>query len=135
MSWGQFLRSSNSRRYHWIIVETSCYDLKIRDLGANCAWRFYYFNFEGNYDLLKSKNPWILLNKNIKSNKTKRKRKWKISHTVLERRTFCFSSYKNRKLIVKLWELALAKEKRGHFLYRLFCLKEIFLRFLFYLDV
>ena len=35
--------------------------------------------------------------------KVKRNRKWKITHIVLERRTLCFSSYKNRKLKVKLW--------------------------------
>ena len=33
--------------------------------------------------------------------KTKWDRKWKIQHTVLERRTLCFTSYKNRKLKVK----------------------------------
>ena len=30
---------------------------------------FYYFNFERNYDFLKSKSPCILLNKNINFNK------------------------------------------------------------------
>ena len=48
----------------------------------------------------------------------------------------CFSSYKNRKLKVKLVdELELTKEKRGHFLYYLFCPKDIFLIFVFYLNV
>ena len=32
-------------------------------------WLFYYFNFERNYDVLKSKSPCILLNKNINFNK------------------------------------------------------------------
>ena len=32
-------------------------------------WLFYYFNFEKNYDVLKSKIPYILLNKNINFNK------------------------------------------------------------------
>ena len=32
-------------------------------------------------------------------------------------------------------ELELAKEKRGHVLYCLFCLKEMFLTFVFYLNV
>ena len=31
-------------------------------------WLFYYFNFERNYDVLKSKIPCILLNKNINFN-------------------------------------------------------------------
>ena len=42
------------------------------------------------------------------------------------RRTLCFSSYKNHILKIKLrWRLGLAKEKRGHFLYRLFCPKGV----------
>ena len=58
-------------------------------------WLFYYFNFKRNYDFLKSKGPCILLSEN-------RNRKWKISNAVLEKRTLCFCSYKNRKPIVKL---------------------------------
>ena len=47
--------------------KTSCCNLKIRGLGAKlCVRLFYYFNFERNYDVLKSKSPCILLNKNIK---------------------------------------------------------------------
>ena len=47
-------------------------------------WLFYHSNFERNYDLLKSKSPCILLNKNINFNKNETKSKWKITHTVLE---------------------------------------------------
>ena len=54
---------------------------------------------------------------------------------VLEGRTFSFSSYKNSKLTVKMLELELAKEKRGHFLYRLFSPEENFVVFVFYLNV
>ena len=43
---------------------------------------FHYFNFEMNFDVLKSKSPRILLNKNMNFNKTKQKRKWKIPYTV-----------------------------------------------------
>ena len=32
-------------------------------------WLFYYFNFERNYDVLKSKTAYIFLNKNINFNK------------------------------------------------------------------
>ena len=35
----------------------------------NCMWFFYYFNFERNYDVLKSTSSCILLNKNINFNK------------------------------------------------------------------
>ena len=34
-------------------------------------WFVYYFNFERNFDVLKPKSPYILLNKNIKLNKNK----------------------------------------------------------------
>ena len=48
--------------------------------------------------------------------KTKRCRKWKIPHTVLARQTLCFTSYKNRKLKIKLrWVGARKRKKRGFF--------------------
>ena len=102
---GQFLRRSNSRRY----FKTSCCNLKITGLGA---WLSYYYNFERNYDVLKSNNSYILLNKSKNFNKTKRNRKWKIPHTVLERQNLCFSSYKNRKLIVNLWWVGARERKK-----------------------
>ena len=46
--------------------------------------------------------------------KTKRNRKCKIPHIVLERRTLCFSSYENRKLKGKLW-VGAHERRRGHF--------------------
>ena len=49
--------------------KTSYCNLKIRRLGAKRVWLFYYFNFERSYDVLKSKSPCILLNKNINFNK------------------------------------------------------------------
>ena len=69
-------------------------------------WLFCYFNFERNYDVLKSKSPFILLNKNIN---------FKKNETVLERRTLCLSSNKNQKLKVKLDDLELVKENRAFF--------------------
>ena len=65
----------------------------------NCVWLFYYCNFERNNAVLKSNafcftKIWTLI---------KRNRKWKIPHTSLERQNLCFSSYKNRKLNVKLY--------------------------------
>ena len=47
--------------------------------------------------------------------KTKRNRKWKIPHTVLERRTLRFSSYKNPKLTVKLWRVGARERKKRAF--------------------
>ena len=89
---------------HADIIEFSSFLLQPKNQrsASKTVWLFYYFNFERNYDLLKSKRPCFLLNKNINFNKNeKQNRKWKISHTVLERCTF--NSYKNRKLKLKLW--------------------------------
>ena len=41
-------------------------------------WLFYYFDFERNYDVLKSNNPCILLNKNI--NFKKNETEWKMEN-------------------------------------------------------
>ena len=41
-----------------------------------------------------------------------RNQKWKIPRKVLERRTLCISSYKNRKLKVKLWWVGAGKRKK-----------------------
>ena len=48
-------------------------------------WLLYYFNFERNYDVLKSKSPCILLRKKKKKTKKKKQTVIKIPHTVLER--------------------------------------------------
>ena len=82
--------------------KTSYCNFKNRGLEQNYVWFFCYFNFERNYDVLKSKSPCILLNKNKALITTKRNQKWKIPHTILERRTLCFSPYKIRILKVKL---------------------------------
>ena len=42
----------------------------------------------------------------------KRNRKWKIPHTLLEKRTLRLSSYRNCKLKVKLWEVGARKRKK-----------------------
>ena len=102
-------------------------------LLKNCVWLFYYFNFESNYDVLKSKKPCILLKKNKNFNKNKMESKMETStHSF----TLCFSSYKNCKLKVKLcWSSQ--KKKEDTFvpfvlsMYRLFCPKEIFFVFIF----
>ena len=65
-------------------------------------WLFYYFNFEMNYDDLKSKSTCILLTENINFDKNETK-------SIMENSTYSFretnvwlSSYKSRKLKVKL---------------------------------
>ena len=65
---GQFLGSSNSRRYHWIF-KLFVATWKSEVWGQNCVWLFYPFYYERNYDVLKSKSQCCLLNKNINFNK------------------------------------------------------------------
>ena len=109
LSPGQFFGSPNSRRYHWILK------LLLQLKNQRSAWLFYYFDLEKNYDVLKSKGPCILVNENMNLNKTKRNWKWKIPHTVLESRTLCFSSYKSRKLKIKLWWTGARERKKRAF--------------------
>ena len=58
-----------------LIFKTSCCNSKIRGLGAKMCmvffFFFFFFFFEKNYDVLKSKSPCNLLNKNINFNKKK----------------------------------------------------------------
>ena len=75
-------------------------------------WLFYYFNFEMNYDDLKSKGPCILLNENINFDKYETK-------SIMENSTYSFretnmwlSSYKSRKLKAKLWWIGARERKQ-----------------------
>ena len=65
-----------------------------------CVRFFYYFNFERNYDI--HQESMYFVEKIYTLIKTKRSQKWKIPNSVFERPNLCFSSYKNRKLTVKL---------------------------------
>ena len=66
-------------------------------------WLFYYFNFERNHDVLKSKSSSFFMNRNINFNRNETESKMeKPTHTLLERRILYFSSYENHKLKVKL---------------------------------
>ena len=79
-------------------------------------WIFHYFRFERGYDVLKSKSHEICSTKISSLIKAKKNRQWKIQHTVLERWTFCYSSYKNHKLKIKLcWDGACKRNKRAFF--------------------
>ena len=60
--------------------------------------------------------------------KTKWNRKQKISHTVLQRRPLCFSSYKNCKLKVKLWWVGAYERKKRIFFVPLILSEENFLK-------
>ena len=92
---------------------------------------FCYFNFERNYNVLRSKSPCILMNKNINFSKNETESKMEYpTHSFRE--TLCFSSYKNRKLKVNLWWVGARQRKKRTCL---FCPKEIFLTFVFYLNL
>ena len=86
-------------------IKTSCCNLKIRGL-------FYYFNFGRNYDVLKSKSPCIFLNKNINFNKNETESIMENpTHSFRETNLVLYSSYKNRKLKLKLWRFR-ARERK-----------------------
>ena len=72
----------------------------------------FLFNFQKNYDVLKSKSPCILLNKNVNFNWNETKSK--IQNPRETNRVFQ-SSYKNRKLKVKLWWAGARKRKKKAF--------------------
>ena len=88
-------------------------------------WLFYYFNFKRNYDILKSKSPCFLLNKNMNFNKSKTKSKMEYLTQTLEWRTLRFSSYKNRELKVKLWWVEARERKKRAFFVALILSEEI----------
>ena len=100
--------------------QTFCSNLKIIGLRAKTCVAFQLFQVWMELWRFKVKSPCILLKKNIMENPT-----------VFERRTLCFSSYKNSKLKVKLWWDGAYKIKKRSYLYRLFCPKKIFLTFMF----
>ena len=97
-------------------------------------WLFYYFTLERNYGVLKWKSPCILLNKSINFNKNEIESKTENSTQVSERRTLCFSSYKNRKLKVNLWWVGVCERKKlASFVPFFFTQRKFFLTFVFYL--
>ena len=85
---------------------------------------FYYFNFERNCDVLKSKSSCILLNKNIINfNKNETESKMGNPTEVLKRQTLCFTC---RKLKLKLWWVGARERKNWVFFVRLILSKGIF---------
>ena len=85
------------------------------------------FNFERNYNVFKSKSRCILLNETINFNKNETEnRKGKIPHTVLEKWTLCFSSYKNHKLKTKPWWVRGREEEKSLYFVPFILLKRNF---------
>ena len=85
-------------------------------------WLFYCFKFKRNYDVIKSKIPCILSNKNTNFHKNETKLKMK-NPTRSFWETCYFSSYKNDKLKVKLW-WAWTREKKKKTFFVPFILSE-----------
>ena len=107
--------------------QNSCCNLKIISLGAKmCVVFFMILTLERIMTFYSVKSSCILLNKNINLIKTKRNRKWKILHTVLERQALCFSWCKNWKLKVKLWWVGARERKKEDIFCTAYCPKEIF---------
>ena len=95
---------------------------RLRGPGVSAyKWLFYYFIFERNYDVLKSKILYLLMNKNINFNKNEKvNRERKIPHTLLNRQALCFSSYKNCELKMKLMSWSFREKKAAFFNLRKF---------------
>ena len=69
----------------------------------NCLWLFYFFNFDRNYDILKSESPCILLNKNMNLKKKKKKNGTKNGKSCSFReKNLVLQFIKNNNLKVKL---------------------------------
>ena len=105
--------------------KTSCCNKNQRS-RSKTGWLLFSFYLEGSDGVLKPNNSCILLSKNINCDKNKMKLKMENpTHTVLERQSLCFSSYKIWKLKVKL---------RGIFCIVYF-VRGNFLTFVFYLNL
>ena len=65
-------------------------------------WLFYYYNFETNYDVLKSKSPCFLLNKIINSNENETELKMQNPTHTLRETNLLLPLIKNRELKIKL---------------------------------
>ena len=111
-------------------------NLKVRGLGAKLWMAFLLFllrkelwGFE-----VKDSIPCFLLNKNI--NFSKNETEWKLENPTHSFRGINHVLQLVQELPIKsktVMSCSLQKKKRAHFLQRLFCLKGIFLIFVFYL--
>ena len=97
--------------------KTSCWNLKIRALGAKMFVFFLLFLFWKELWRFKVKESMHLLNKNIYFNKTETESKIENpTHSFRETSLpFCFISYKNHKIKVKLWWVGACESKKKEF--------------------
>ena len=81
--------------------EASCFNLKIRGLGAKLILTFVLFWFWKELWHFKDKESMLFVEH--KCNKNKTELKMENPFTLSERRKFCIISCKNRKLKLKIW--------------------------------
>ena len=94
--------------------KTSCSNLKIKGLGAKQCEAFLLVCLWKELWRFKVKESVHFVEKKYTLTKTKRNRP-EIPHTVLERQNWCFSSYKNHKLRLKLWWVGVRERKKRAF--------------------
>ena len=102
----------------------------------NSVWFFCYFNFEKNYDVLKSKKPCILLNKNITFNKSEAESKMEnLSHSFREMNLVLQLIWESqiKSKTVRSWSSR--KVKKGIFCTVYFVQRKFVLTFVFCLNV
>ena len=113
LSQGQFLGSSNSRRYHWTLKLLVAIK-KSEDWEQKCVWLFYYFSFERNY-------VWRLKFKNISFNKSETESKTENPIHTFRETNLCASFHiriANEKENCDVLELS--KEKTVHFFFNVY---------------
>ena len=81
----------------------------------SCVWLKYYFNFERNYDVLKSKNPCIFLNKNINFSKNGKESKMENPAQNFGETNLQLISESQTKSIKLWWVRARERQKRAFF--------------------
>ena len=134
MPLGQFLESSNSSRYHWILkLLIATYKSEIWE--QNCVWLFYYFNFERNHYVLKSNSPFIFLNKHINFNKSETESEMeKLKHCFRETNLVLQLIYESEIENKTVMSWRSRKKKEGIFCNVYFVIRKFFLTFTFYLN-
>ena len=133
---GQFLGSSNLRRYQQILKIPYVATYKSEVWEQNCVWLFHYFHFGRNYDISKSKSPCFLLNKNINFNKNE-------TESKIENPTHNFKETNLVLQFIQEWEIksktvmswTSQKKKAGIFYTVYFFQRKFFLTFVFYLNI
>ena len=103
LSSGQFLGSSRSHKYHWILTQV---------WEQKCVWLFYNFNFERNYDVFKSKNPCFLLKKNINFYKNETKSTMEDPTHTFRETNLVFQLIKESRAKVNLWWVGARERKK-----------------------